>query len=239
MQSLSNLKRLYIKVTALLRRGWRYLRQLPLRLLRLFQHLFVGIRNVFSKSKSSTKAWWLEFGLLLSDVAAIPEALEASLDFLKWNTRPLSPLETRLVTSVFGNSLNIKDIVLDEKARIICKKRKIAYVSFCTVNSWGKLEPHILIHELVHVWQFQRMGSSYISKALFAQQSKEGYNYGGVAALKKAMETGKPLTAFNLEQQAEIVADYFAIREGLKPSWGDGNAWDLPIYQYFTQQLRG
>ena len=43
------------------------------------------------------------------------------------------------------------------------------------------------------------------------------------------MEKNTKITDFNLEQQAEIVSDYFAIREGMIPSWGNGTSNDITI----------
>ena len=44
-------------------------------------------------------------------------------------------------------------------------------------------------------------------EALYAQRWGGGYNYGGIAALSQHQDKG--MMAFNFEQQAEIVEDYF------------------------------
>lgn len=176
--------------------------------------------------------------LLLTDLAALPECYETLCDFVKWKTRPLSPLERQLAASVFGNALLLEAVRLDERAWIGCRKRKIAYVSHFTVNSWGALNAQTLVHELAHVWQYQQMGSAYIVRALQAQRSLVGYDYGGVVALERAIQAETSLSQFNLEQQAEIVGDYYAIREGLRPSWGNGTKKDMPVYDFFMRQIR-
>ena len=43
----------------------------------------------------------------------------------------------------------------------------------------------ILLHELVHVLQYERAGSRYFAEALVAQH-EEGYGYGGAAGLVEA-----------------------------------------------------
>ena len=58
------------------------------------------------------------------------------------------------------------------------------------------MQNSILIHELTHVWQFEKMGSVYIPYALIAQQSKMGYNYGGVSELKTWPGEGKKFPLF-------------------------------------------
>lgn len=211
---------------------------LPLRLFRLFKHLAVGLKILFTKKGSIVSHWWQDFGFHTLDVLAVPEVYETVADFTKFNTRPLSPLERNLAQSVFGDALKLDAIRLDDRAKIGCKNNHIVYVSFFTINAWGRIQPATFIHELVHVWQYQKMGAAYISRALRAQKTKEGYNYGGVKTLKTAMENGAKITDFNLEQQADIVADYYAIREGLKPVWGKGTAADLHVYLYFMGQIR-
>lgn len=61
-----------------------------------------------------------------------------------------------------------------------------------------------LIHELVHVWQFQTNGASYISKALAAHAAK------GDGAYLYTLVEGRALGDYEVEQQAEIVEDYYA-----------------------------
>ena len=74
------------------------------------------------------------------------------------------------------------------------------------------------------------MGAVYMLRALVAQASSVGYDYGGVNGLKKAILEGGDLRSFNLEQQGDIVADYYRIRHNQKPEWGNGRMEDLPIY---------
>jgi hypothetical protein len=90
----------------------------------------------------------------------------------------------------------------------------------------------------MHVWQFERLGGAYIPGALRAQKSMEGYNYGGVEALSACLARGGGLSDFNLEQQADIVSDYFCIREGMNPAWGRGTRQDLAVYEYFIAGLK-
>ncbi len=235
---LNNLKRFCIKVSALFTRLLRVVFWLPRRIFRLFRHVGDGFSRLINGKRPAIPHWWLEFAFLAMDLVGLPEVVETIFDFAKWDTRPLSPLEKKLAASVFGDALPLDDIRIDNRARLGCKKRHIAYVSYFTVNAWGSIRPEIFIHELVHVWQFLKYGGAYMPMALRAQSSKEGYNYGGVAALRTCKEKNGKLTDFNLEQQADIVSDYFAIREGLKPAWGKGTKEDLPVYEYFLSQIR-
>jgi hypothetical protein len=61
-----------------------------------------------------------------------------------------------------------------------------------------------LIHELAHQWQFQRLGWSYLPRAMRVQlrEGMKGYRY-QLAADRRLFE-------FNLEQQGDIARDYYA-----------------------------
>jgi hypothetical protein len=62
----------------------------------------------------------------------------------------------------------------------------------------------------MHVWQGEHTGPVYMAHALVGQQT-EGYDYGGVAGLDAHKDEG--LDAFNPEQQAEIVKDFYAAKK--------------------------
>ncbi len=68
-----------------------------------------------------------------------------------------------------------------------------------------------LIHELTHVWQYQKLGISYISKALGAQfrGGVQTYDFGGENGLLECNTLGKTLDSFSLEQQGEICRSYY------------------------------
>jgi hypothetical protein len=68
-----------------------------------------------------------------------------------------------------------------------------------------------LIHELVHVWQFQSMGWKYLTSTLIAhiREGVDVYDYGGVANLEKLRLDGVSLKDYNLEQQAAILQDAY------------------------------
>ena len=51
------------------------------------------------------------------------------------------------------------------------------------------------------------------------------------------LEKGKKLKDFNLEQQADIVTDYYLITQGYDPQWGCGTKADLAVYEKFIEEL--
>ena len=185
-----------------------------------------------TQSHPATLSWRvLESFFRLADWLLFPEFLMLLNRIFKPNTRRFTKREIALARSVFGETIDYQKVRLDEKSFIGCRQFRFAYVGFYFINSWGKLSDPVLIHELVHVWQYQRLGSVYIPRALWAQQTPEGYNYGGISALKKATEQGKALTDFNYEQQGDIVADYFALKNGWKPRWCEADKSHLPVFE--------
>ncbi len=218
-------------------------RFLPVRFFRLLRQLFSGFKSLFQTrspqlSVSQIILWWGGLFFYIIDLAGLGEIYETLCGLVKWNTRLLSNDELSQAKSVFGESIQWERVRIDEKAFIGCKQWHFCYVSFYTINSWGSMNMPLLIHELTHIWQFERYGAVYIPQALKAMHSKAGYNYGGVPGLQNAKEAGCKLSDFNMEQQADIVADYFRIREKLLPKWGNQINPDFSAYEYFVSELK-
>lgn len=204
--------------------------KLPLRLWRLGRH--------FSQFKfASAPRWLLEFFLQILDALGIGDLYDASASILK-RARKLTQQEKQLATSIFGDSLPLEKIRVDERALLGPRQGRFCYVSFYTINSWGEMSDAVFVHELVHIWQYHHLGVVYIPRALAAQWSRHGYDYGGAAALQKAIAEGKPLLDFNYEQQASIVEDYFRIKHGQRPMWSRLLTADLPVFEHFVTQLQ-
>lgn len=68
-----------------------------------------------------------------------------------------------------------------------------------------------LIHELTHVWQYQKLGWRYLFLALQAQirEGAAAYHFGGEGGLIQALNQGRKFTDFNLEQQGDIARYYY------------------------------
>ena len=230
------------KVEGVIVRLIDFVKLIPLRLWRLFNHLaspFVKIyrhpREVYNFTDHFY--WLVELLFYIADLIGLGEIYETFADVVKFNTRPLDGGEKALVKKFFGNALNVRRIRIDEFAFGGPKRHDFAYVSFYTINHWGDLSEDILVHELVHVWQYHQLGSVYIPRALRAQFSSEGYDYGGLANLVLAIRTGKKLEDFNLEQQGDIIADYYRILKGKNPRWGATTKEDLWVYEHMLGDL--
>lgn len=209
---------------------------LPPQFSRLSRHLGRGFKNAaHPPAWKRFPAWLANAAAYALDILALPSIYEWSSNLLKFNARRLTAQEIEMARSVFGDSLDYNRIRVDERALVWTSWSGGAYVSFHTINCWGPLYPSLLIHELTHIWQYRRMGAVYIPRALRAQWNK-GYDYGGLPALEAHKNTG--LKAFNLEQQAEILTDYFKIKNGMRPLWGNAKPSDLPIYEIYANEAR-
>jgi len=243
------LSQLVLKLITAFQRILDILLLFPLRLYRLFRHLWRGVGVERKRSRYwweselgsgafKNAAWWF-LGLLIYflECFGIGELYEILTDFFKYNTRPLRDWELKVARSIYGDSINYKRVRIDELSVAGPKQQRFCYVSFYLINSWGPMSNSTFLHELMHVWQYQKMGALYMMQALRGQHSPMGYNYGGVSALKVFLEKGKKLKDFNLEQQADIVTDYYLITQGYDPQWGCGTKADLAVYEKFIEEL--
>jgi hypothetical protein len=234
------------------------IRDLPVRTGRLALTLWAGVLGVLCLPAAAAGAWkaggwtglkgWAKAGVLqaggwlvamltrVADLLGLPELI----DFV-WRTAshmsPLTGTEIAVAARILGPSaLRWGDVrvaqggLLGQWFRL---KGNRAFATFYTVNLPGT-GPHarenldILIHELVHVFQYERLGSVYGPESLHAQHT-EGYNYGGAEGLRQARLQGRHFCAFNREQQASIVQDYYLYL---------CHGWDATDYEPFIAEMR-
>ena len=212
-----------------------YFQQLPIRIKRLWRHVIYPFYRPLANEfpPKSVLEWAIDVGFYIMDIVAMPEVYEIIFSLLKIKTRPLTNQEKALAKSIFGNSIQYDLVKVDTGARFGTKKIALAYVSFNTINYLRNIDKAIFIHELMHIWQFQQFGSIYIARAIKAQRSKEGYDYGGVANLYQVMLKGGSLLDFNFEQQADIIEDYYRIKENPTAS----APMNLSVYAYFAKEV--
>lgn len=162
----------------------------------------------------------LEILLNVLDVFGVPEIFALAWRGLTHAT-PLTPDEIAAAASVLGpNRLRYRDVRVAQGGilRLVFRfNGNRAFAAFHTINlpETGKHTRDrldIVLHELIHVYQYERAGSRYFTEALVAQR-EEGYGYGGPAGLHDAHGHGRRLRNFNREQQAQIVQDYFVRRQ--------------------------
>jgi hypothetical protein len=213
-----------------------YLQQLPVYWKRWLVHigwLFFPERFQNAFPPESKREWLSDALFYTLDISGFPFWYEILTTLFKRTVRPLNEKEKREAWHIFGDCLRYDLIQIDTKPYMGLGRDVVAYVTFFTIRYKRKISMPILIHELVHVWQFQQFGSVYISKALKAQKSKEGYNYGGAENLYHGMMCGRNLTSFNFEQQAEIIEDYYRLSKGTSFS-----PLESGVYAYYAGLLR-
>lgn len=192
-----------------------YVITIPHRLLRLLKWLF-GLSPLRGRHKFLR--WLAGLILLIVDMSPVALIYETILDLIKWKTRPLSEKEKELLMSLFGTTIQYHLIGVDPRSIPTIKRWTVAYVSFHTINFENEIPDTTLIHEAVHLWQYKKHGAVYISESFWAQRWGGGYNYGGLEPLKMYSEA-LGLNAFNFEQQADIIEDYYRWKNNLPLQW--------------------
>jgi hypothetical protein len=84
----------------------------------------------------------------------------------------------------------------------------------------------LVVHELTHVAQYERVGAVYMLEALHAQGSAPGYDYGDLTA---AWTAGTRFADVTREQQASICADYYRVYRGRPTEFGATEAELAPF----------
>lgn len=137
--------------------------------------------------------------------------------------------------SVFGEAINTARVTIRRSKWWWFHPRKVTMApmghlhfhpesgSYCTDFSLAApgLQAHF-IHEMTHVWQAQTRGAWYLP-LVGAFQRRYGYQ----------LKPGKPLTAYGIEQQAEIVAHAFMLRQG----WRTASQADCGEYERLVQSI--
>ncbi len=188
-------------------------------------------------------------GSRLFDLVGGPEAAEFILRALTTST-PLTDAERAAGQEMLGAHALAWDDVRVAQGGILVPFFKLngnrAFTFFHTVNlpldgRHARKFTDILVHELVHVYQYELVGSAYMLEALYAQNTAGAYDYGKDAGLTQATAAGRPYKAFNREQQAQIVQDYYCL---FHPVPGEDNRTDNQrkvveaVYVPFVGQCR-
>ena len=142
----------------------------------------------------------MEWCCLFLDLLAVPEIFQIIQELYSSNLRPLNVHELQIGKSIFDDSIQW-ELVRINHSNLICRRMHIAYVGFHTIHYDECISEGVFIHELVHVWQYEKYGSAYIVRALHAQTTLEGYDYGGAHTLTYK----RSLKDYNFEQMAEII----------------------------------
>ena len=135
--------------------------------------------------------------------------------------RSLKEDEMAMLRSIYGDSIDYSKVQIKEgKAGLISTfnpDRPFVVGNTIYVPS-GSMSEDTLVHEMMHVWQYQNGGVDYMGKAVAAQWwgpadptgGSRGYFY------DDDVVAGKPFEKLNPEQQAELIEDAFSATSGRK-----------------------
>ena len=232
------------------------IRELPLRTARLAAALWQGGRGIILALPSAVQAahaagglrawlravprrvgiWLIVLLFRLLDLAGIPELWSLLLRTVA-HVSPLTGEEIGAAAAILGpTALRYADVRVAEGGLLdLIFKRNggRAFATFHTINlpTFG---PHrrshfaILLHELVHVYQYERTGGLYIAEAIYAQKTT-GYSYGSPEDLQMCLADGGCYRNFNREQQAQLVQDYYERLQAGLP---------VAMYEPFIAEMR-
>jgi hypothetical protein len=146
-----------------------------------------------------------------------PAVFQFGWHFLNRTSR-LTEAETGVIAGVLGPDEPGYQRVRISEGRVLGfifnRNGGRAFTTFRTINlpevgRHSRSNVKLLVHEMVHVRQFEVVGSIYIWQALRAQRA-EGYDYGGWGQLAEDRHRGRRFKDYNREQQGQIAEDYYA-----------------------------
>jgi len=120
--------------------------------------------------------------------------------------RALSESELLLAESIFGPSVSYDQVRVKFGGLLTWIYPGVTVgnvISFPegVYDETGVKDQALLLHEFTHVWQYQHEGFGYLSRALFEEVFTPAY----VIHYDKS----KSFTDYDIEEQGEIVAEYF------------------------------
>lgn len=143
-------------------------------------------------------------------------------------TRPLYDAEQEVLREVFSDSLSLERVRLTRDHLLSFSAPKALGNTVHLRSDWGLFAGHgfrlsergmsVLVHELVHVWQFQTGGLSSAVASLRAQRKAWKDLGGGLESSRwrDAFAAGLPFARWNPKQQAQAVQDWWdaGVRSG-------------------------
>lgn len=171
----------------------------PLRIVcGLLGHRIALLRGLLQPGSALAGGTLVAAGLLVAFVQRLVGAQAAD--------RPLTPAESALLRTVFGDALALGGIrIVAGRAGLFgLSARPFALGNAIYLKRRGTADGALLVHEAVHVWQYRRCGPRYAAEALAAQAVH------GRAAYDWTLEPARGRTRwlrFNREAQAQLIED--------------------------------
>lgn len=149
-----------------------------------------------------------------------PSAVEPAPDPLVMQRgRGLTPGEIALLTPIFGNAIDYARVKIYGKKWAFFQGDNVAMspngkVYFPSNSGYYRADfsrasasmQALFVHEMTHVWQHQQgVNVKWKGFLLHVLSGSNPYEY--------SLDTGRPLSSYNIEQQASIVEDLFVLRK--------------------------
>ncbi|MDX1978933.1 MAG: hypothetical protein SFV51_01595 [Bryobacteraceae bacterium] len=131
-------------------------------------------------------------------------------DALSRSSRPLTNEERCLLGEVFGESLDLDAIRIAETS---FANSPTTLGNSIRLRKGASLPPWVLVHEAMHVWQFQTQGTAYVSDSAFHQGVSLLLTGSRAAAYEVTLAPGRSIHDYTAEQQAMIVENAFQFAE--------------------------
>ena len=179
---------------------------------RLIYHIFQllpGVKPAIQRTQWYD--WPVDLVYYIIDIFYIPDWYTLFTVLFRGNVRFPNDLEKYLISEYFQGLVDERFVLFNDKASPLVKKFAHALVTFNMIHFDKELSEPIIVHELVHIHQYQKYGSVYLYRALQAQLSKNTYDYGGPENLASGVMKGKTINDYNFEQQASIVEDFYRL----------------------------
>lgn len=158
--------------------------------------------------------------------------------------RRLNEFERNLLERVFGDSLLLDPVRVVETRWLNAPTVLGNGIRVRPGYLFSERNAAILVHEAMHLWQYQHNGTGYISDSVF-HNARSLWRTGrrDLAYLNYQLSPESRLEDFTSEQQATIVADFFQLTHvfadpSLAPSWVISRRPALPIYQRLMREVR-
>ncbi|WP_379546805.1 vgr related protein [Qipengyuania sp. DSG2-2] len=146
--------------------------------------------------------------------------------------RRLTEGETALARSVFGDAIDYRKVTIRRRKWAFFQPRHVTMAPRGHLHFHPKGEAYcedfatahfqrqgLFIHEMTHVWQTQSKGDWYLP---LRRHPWCRYDY--------SLKPGRPLEAYGIEQQAEIVKHAWMLRSGIALAGvSDPAAYDLLV----------
>ena len=175
----------------------------------------------------------------LFDIVGGPEIGQFLMHLITY-TSPLTAEEQALMREVLGvEAMRLGEVRVAEGGLmdwVFAHNGNLAFTTWRTVNfprngRHTRANQAVLVHELTHVYQYEKVGSCYLGEAIYMliKTKRDCYNYGGPEGLRRDGAAGKRYREYNREQQAQIVQDYF---------WRGQMGQDVTAYEPFMMDMR-